>query len=376
MTNNQSNVSPRNFDISSNTNQPTTNIHPNTHAHQGRNESNTMDTFNTFPAPVAADIIEPAHQFETISNGMRQTVGSFAHPVTNGDEALQAAGLDWEVEYRSLADIAGGALDHSQNAAKIGNIYRTDINEPLGSSVRAGYSVQQNSVLGDLGEQVIGMFGGQFTNALFKGFGDTVALTVKLPQSIDLGNGRELVQNMTIIKGHGGTGSIKVIGHAIDFFCTNQIASMMRNGKHMLTIQHTASADGKIRLARHELAPLLTAEDEFHQSLANLLREPATLREYMPTLMPRPERRADQTHAQYNNTLRAWERKTGVVSREYNRDFNDNLKGTKLGVLWAFQGYEQHYTASGTARSHDTQAGRFLAQTQPLANRAYAVLTA
>ncbi|NCG18456.1 MAG: DUF932 domain-containing protein [Rhodobacterales bacterium] len=335
-----------------------------------------MDTFNTFPAPVAADIIEPAHQFKTISNGMRQTVGSFAHPVTNGDEALQAAGLDWEVEYRSLADIAGGALDHSQNAAKIGHIMRTDIDEPLGSSVRAGYSVQQNSVLGDLGEQVIGMFGGQFTNALFKGFGDTVALTVKLPQSVDLGNGRELVQNMTIIKGHGGTGSIKVIGHAIDFFCTNQIASMMRNGKHMLTIQHTASADGKIRLARHELAPLLTAEDEFHQSLANLLREPATLREYMPTLMPRPERRADQTHAQYNNTLRAWERKTGVVSREYNRDFNDNLKGTKLGVLWAFQGYEQHYTASGTARSHDTQAGRFLAQTQPLANRAYAVLTA
>jgi hypothetical protein len=335
-----------------------------------------MDTLNNFPAPVAADIIKPAHKFKTVSNGMRQTVGHLPHPVTNGAAALQAAGLDWTVEYRSLADIAGGALDHSKNAAKIGNIYRTDINEPIGSSVRSGYSVQQNIVLGDLGEQVIGMFGGQFTNALFKGFGDTVALTVTLPQSVDLGNGRELVQNITIIKGHGGTGSIKVIGHAIDFFCTNQIASMMRNGKHMLTIQHTASADGKIRLARHELAPLLTAEDEFHQSLANLLREPATLREYMPTLMPRPERRADQTHAQYNNTLRAWERKTGVVSREYNRDFNDNLKGTKLGVLWAFQGYEQHYTASGTARSHDTQAGRFLAQTQPLANRAYAVLTA
>ena len=376
MTNNPSKVSPRNSDISSNSNQPTTNIHPNTTAQQGRNESNTMDTLNNFPAPVAADIIKPAHKFKTVSNGMRQSVGSFALPVTDGDEALQAAGLDWTVEYRSLADIAGGALDHSQNAAKIGNIYRTDINEPIGSSVRSGYSVQQNSVLGDLGEQVIGMFGGQFTNALFKGFGDTVALTVTLPQSVDLGNGRELVQNITIIKGHGGTGSIKVIGHAIDFFCTNQIASMMRDGKHMLTIQHTASADGKIRLARHELAPLLTAEDEFHQSLANLLREPATLREYMPTLMPRPERRADQTHAQYNTTLRAWERKTGVVSREYNRDFNDNLKGTKLGVLWAFQGYEQHYTASGTARSHDTQAGRFLAQTQPLANRAYAVLTA
>ena len=335
-----------------------------------------MDTFNTLPAPVAADIIKPAHQIKTISNGMRTTVGSLPHPVTDGDEALQAAGLDWKVEWRSLADIANGALDHSVNAKKIGNIWRIDIDEPLGSSVKTGYSVQQNDVLGKLGEQVIDMFGGQFTNALLKGFGDTVALTVQLPQPVDLGNGRELVQNITIIKGHGGTGAIKVIGHSIDFACTNQIASMMRNGKHMLTIQHTASADGKIRLARHQLAPLLTAEDEFHNSLTNLLREPATLREYMPTLMPRPERCADQTHAQYNNTLRAWERKTDAVSREYNRDFNDNIQGTKLGVLWAFQGYEQHYTASGTTRSHDIQAGRFLSQTQPLANRAYAALTA
>ena len=330
---------------------------------------------STFPAPVAADIVAKPSTFKTISNGMRQTVGSFAHPVTTGAEALQAAGLAWRVEYMSLAELAPSLRD-SVAASKEGHTVRTDINEPLGSSVKAGYSVQQNTVLGDLGEQVIDMFGGQFTNALFRGFGDTVALTVQLPQSVDLGNGRELVQNMTIVKGHGGTGAIKVIGHSVDFFCTNQIASMMRGGKHMLTIPHTASADGKIRLARHEIARLLTAEDEFHQSLAKLLDEPATLREYVPTLMPRPERRADQTHAQYNGTLRAWERKTEVVSREYNRDFNDNLKGTKLGVLWAFQGYEQHYTASGTARSHDIQAGRFLSQTQPLANDAYAVLTA
>ena len=110
MTNIPPNQSPNTGDISTNTNPVTSCNHPNANAHQGRNESNTMSTFNNFPAPVAADIIKPAHQFKTISNGMRQTVGSFAHPVTNGAEALQAAGLDWEVEYRSLADIAGGCV--------------------------------------------------------------------------------------------------------------------------------------------------------------------------------------------------------------------------------------------------------------------------
>ena len=334
-----------------------------------------MDTFNTLPAPVAADIVAKPSTFKTVSNGMRTTVGSLPHPVTTGAEALQAAGLDWTVEYQRLCDIAPSLRD-SVAASKQGHVVRTDINEPLGGSVTSGYVPVQNEVLGDLGESIIEGFGGQFTNALLKGFGDTVALTVQLPQPVDLGNGRELVQNITLIKGHGGAGSIKAIGHSIDFACTNQIASMMRNGRHMVTIQHTASADGKIRLAHHEIAKLLTAEDEFHQSLAKLLTEDAKLENYMPTLMPRPERRADQTHAQYNDTVRRWERKIGAVSREYRRDFNDNIRGTKLGVLWAFQGYEQHYTASGTARSHDIQAGRFLSQTQPLANNAYEVLTA
>lgn len=358
------------------------NIPPNTNPSTINNTNNTNTTQevnhmnnSTFPAPVAADIVAKPSTFKTISNGMRQTVGSLPHPVTTGAEALQAAGLNWTVEYQRLCDIAPSLRD-SVAASKQGHVVRTDINEPLGGSVTGSYSVQQNDILGDLGESIIEGFGGQFTNALFKGFGDTVALTVQLPQSVDLGNGRDLCQNITLIKGHGGAGSIKAIAHAIDPACTNQIASMIRNGLNMVTINHTASADGKIRLAHHEIAKLLTAEDEFHQSLAKLLTEDATLREYMPTLMPRPERRADQTHAQYNGTLRAWERKTGAVSREYRRDFNDNIRGTKLGVLWAFQGYEQHYTASGTARSHDIQAGRFLSQTQPLANDAYAVLTA
>ena len=334
-----------------------------------------MSDISTFPAPVAADIIEPAHKFRTISNGMRQTVGSFAHPVTTGAEALQAAGLDWDVSYRPLADLAPSMSD-SERAAKMGFIVRDDIGEPLGSSVTAGYSHQQNSVLGDLGEQVIDGFGGQFTNALVKGYGDTVALTVQLPQTVELGRNRKLCKNITLIKGHGGAGSIQAIAHDVDFFCTNQIVSMMRSGVNMVRIQHTASADGRIRLAHHDIIEMLNAQDEFHQSLVKLLNEPATLRQYLPIVMPRPERRANQTGDQYQATLRKYDTKLDVVRREYARDFNSNLQSTKLGVLWAFQGAEQHFTWAGTARSHDAQASRFLAHTQPVANRAYAALTA
>lgn len=354
----------------------TNTITNNTNADNGRNETANMNT-TAFPAPVAADIVAKPSTFRTISNGTRTTVGRLPYPVTTGDQALQLAGLDWSVEWRSLAEIAGGSLDHSKRAHEIGNVYRMDINEPLGSSVKDGYSVQQNrDTLGHLGEQVIRGFGGDFTNALVKGLGDTVALTVQLPQSVELGHDRKLCKNITIMKGHGGAGAIQAIAHDVDFFCTNQIVSMMRGGVNMVRIQHTASADGKIRLAHHDIAQILANQDEFHQSLVKLLDEPATLRDYLPIVMPRPERRANQTAAQYQTTLRKYNTKLDVVSREYRRDFNDNITGTKLGVLWAFQGAEQHYNWAGTARTHDAQAGRFLSHTQPVANRAYAVLTA
>jgi hypothetical protein len=346
----------------------------NNNADNGRNETTNMNT-TAFPAPVAADIVAKPSTFKTISNGTRTTVGKLPYPVTTGDQALQLAGLDWTVSYQSLADLAPSMSD-STRAANLGFIVRDDISEPLGSSVTAGYSHQQNSVLGDLGEQVIRGFGGKFTNALVKGLGDTVALTVALPQSVKLGRGRKLCKNITIMKGHGGAGAIQAIAHDVDFFCTNQIVSMMRDGVNMVRIQHTTSADGRIKLAHHEINTLLNAQDEFHQSLVELLDEPATLNQWLPIVMPRPERRANQTAAQYQTTLRKYDRKLGVVCREYKRDFNDNITGTKLGVLWAFQGAEQHYNWAGTARTHDAQVGRFLSHTQPVANRAYAALTA
>lgn len=350
-------------------------------------ETNTMNNLNntvnaTFAAPTgprvdAADA--GVKQLTVLTGGMRRKeIGKLHLPVTDCHQALGLGGLDFEVGFRSLHDISGGTLD-SPAAHRTGHIFRLDTNVPLGRSVTTAYSVQQNDVLADIGNHVIRSFGGQVDNVIAKGNGEDVGLTITLPKDTYIGNNRKLIGKLTLLKGHGGTRNITIVAHDVDLFCTNQIVQMLRNGETITTIAHTASANLKLSMVHDKVMTVLKHQDEWNQALIDLSLQEARL---APTLNHVYGTHANTSHCQTAASAHAvinrWEAKRDRIVTEYNKDFNADIRGTKLGVLWAFQGAEEHTDGQGNLRTEKSKIGRFIniKTTQPLAERAYAVLTA
>ena len=310
-----------------------------------------------------------------LTGGMRRKdIGKLDLSVKDCHEALAYGGLDFPVGFRSLHDISDGKLD-SPEARRTGHVLRLDTNVPLGRSVTTAYSVQQNDVLADIGNHVMRSFGGDVTNVIAKGNGEDLGLTITLPESTYLGDGRKLVSKLTIMKGHGGVRNITIVAHDLDLFCTNQIVSMLRNGETIATIAHTASADLKLSMVHDKVMTVLKHQDEWNQALIDLSMQEARLG---PTLDRIYGTHVNTTHCKTASAARAaiarHEARRDRIVTEYNKPFNEDIKGTKLGVLWAFQGAEEHTDGRGNLRTEKSKIGRFINQTQPLAEKAYAAL--
>ncbi len=334
---------------------------------------------NTFAAPTtprvdAADAGVP--QLTVLTGGMRRKdVGTLDLPVTDCHQALEIGGLGFEVEFRSLHDISGGTLD-SPAAHRTGHVIRTDTNVPLGRSVTTGYSVQQNDVLGTIGNHICQSYGGTPTNVIAKGDGEDVGLTISLPNDTYVGD-RKMVNRLTLLKGHGGVRNIVIVAHSLDLFCTNQIVSMLKSGEQIASISHTASANLKLSRVHDQVLGVLKHQDEWNQALIDLSKQEGRITPVLDRVLgSRPDLSSCTTLRAERAAERRWADRRQRVQDEYCRDFNDDLWGTKLGVLWAFQGSEEHYDGRGNLRTDKSKVGRFISQTQPLAEKAYRVLTA
>jgi len=343
--------------------------------------NNTLnDTVNaTFAAPTGAPVDAAkagVKQVTVLTGGMRRKeIGKLDLPVTDCHQALALGGLDFEVGFRSLYDISQGTLDSPQ-AHRTGHVLRLDTNVPLGRSVTTGYSVQQNGVLAEVGNHVVRSFGGQVDNVIAKGDGEDVGLTITLPNDTYIGNGRKLISKLTLLKGHGGVRNITIVAHDVDLFCTNQIVSMLKNGETIATIAHTASANLKLSMVHDKVMQVLKHQDEWNQAIIDLSLQSARITPMLDRLYGSAPNTTDcQTARAANGVISRWESNRDRILTEYRKPFNADLNGTALGVLWAVQGAEEHTDGRGNLRTEQSKIGRFISQTQPLAEKAYAFLT-
>ena len=338
-------------------------------------ENKTMNNTTTFAAPTTPRV-DVDIDFKALTGGMRDDAGRLDFAITNGREALREGNADFQVARVSMEQHP--VLGHSTNAHKHYFIIKDDDSRTiLGRSVSPGYNMQQNDVLADIGDHVVAAFGGTYSNVIVKGSGEEVGLTVKLPMNTYIGDGREIVNRLTLLKGHGGVRNIIVVAHGLDLFCTNQVLSMIRNGQTVANISHTASADIKLEGLHRVILGVLRHQDEWNDALIGLLNTEARLATTLDSVFGRyPNMPAAADANEAARIQRRWEERRTAVVDEYQKDFNDHVRGTAFGVLMAFQGREEHIDGNGNMRTEQQKIGRFCKQTQPLAEKAYAALTA
>ena len=319
-------------------------------------ENNTMNNATTFAAPTTPRV-DVAIDFKALTGGMRNDVGRLDFPITNGREALAQGNADFEVIKVSMEQHP--VLGHSANAHKHHFIIKDDDTRTiLGRSVSTSYSVQQNTVLADIGDHVVAAFGGTYSNVIVKGGGEEVGLTLTLPMNTYIGDGREIVNRLTLLKGHGGVRNIIAVAHGLDMFCTNQVLSMIRNGQTVANISHTASADIKLAGLHQVLLGVLRHQDEWNDALIGLLHTEARLAPTLDAVFGRwPSLDGCKTADAAARATRRWEERRGHVADEYQKEFNDHVRGTAYGVLMAFQGREEHIDGNGNMRSDESKIG-------------------
>lgn len=194
-------------------------------------------------------------------------LGQIVEDYPTSAEAIQFAGLDYEVEKKALFTKADKMLTGDSGLIvgaeelEVPNYYatvRTDNNAVLGV-VGRDYEVVQNrdafsffdSIVGGDGLPA-GQAGIMYETAGALGNGERIFITAKLPDYIRVGNDDLIEQYLFLTTSHDGSGSITAAFTPIRIVCANTLNAAMYRKSNTVRIRHTSGAKERLEEA-HKL---------------------------------------------------------------------------------------------------------------------------
>jgi len=164
-------------------------------------------------------------------------------------EAIEAAGLDFQVEKFSLKTI--------KHDLPIGNYFatvRTDTLEALGV-VGSRYEPIQNKDAFTTFDALVGEGEAIYHTAGVLGKGERIWLLAKLPDYIRVNLNDIVEKYLLLVNSHDGSGSVKVKLTPIRVVCENTLSMALRGEEQEIRVRHTLKAKEKLKQA-HEILGL------------------------------------------------------------------------------------------------------------------------
>ena len=201
---------------------------------------------------------------------------------TTAEDALDKAGLLWNVEAHPLVTGAGKSVD-THNA-----IVRQDTGSVLGV-VGDRYKIVQNADACSLLDTVIADNGGNYAFGGQTGGGKRVFLQAKMPQSFDAVPGDRVDSYITVVTSHDGSSPVKTYLTPIRLWCQNRLTISWQSRTFDFSIRHTASAEARMIEALHVYKAGVDAFAVFEQKakyLANKAADRAKVQRFLEDLLP------------------------------------------------------------------------------------------
>jgi phage/plasmid-like protein (TIGR03299 family) len=200
-------------------------------------------------------------------------LGTMTNEALTANEALVAAGLDWEVEKHPIQTVVPTA-DGVSTIEVDGKFATVRNHKELGLGVLGvvgnRYKVLQNSEAFAFCNNLVDEGGAVFEAAGSLHGGRKVFMTMRLPQEMLIG-GHDLINHYLLVTStHDGTEPMIAAISGVRFQCTNAITATIRNARSQFRIRHSASAEGRIEEARNALQLSWKYEEEF-ETVANSL---------------------------------------------------------------------------------------------------------
>ena len=163
-------------------------------------------------------------------------------------EAIEAAGLNYEVEMKPVSTPDGVAIQGKQA------VVRQDTKQPLGIVGNAYQPIQNHQCFGFL-DAIVGEGRLHYHTAGALGQGERIWMLAKLDGEIRIRDSEDVTEKFLLLSNsHDGTSSLRVFFTPIRVVCSNTLAMAERRGRRQgVSIAHKGNLDGKIAEAQEIL---------------------------------------------------------------------------------------------------------------------------
>jgi phage/plasmid-like protein (TIGR03299 family) len=196
-------------------------------------------------------------------------LGTKVEGLLTSNEALEAAHLDWNVNFGEI--YTNMDLDGNHNLIdKWRRTYRDDNDATLGI-VGSRYTILQNYEAFDFMDELLGEIGAFYETAGSLKGGKSIWLMVRLPDHITVADGDELVPYLVLKNSHDGSGAVTIAAVMIRVVCANTLAMALGGNSNKFKIRHTASMHNRVEQAREAIRlvneNMVTYSDTFRDML-------------------------------------------------------------------------------------------------------------
>lgn len=187
------------------------------------------------------------HSFFSVKEKAWHRLGQIVQDYPTSKEALQFAGLDFEVLKRpNIHLLDDGKCITSKTSFYT---YRPDTGAVLGDRLGADYQVVQNGDAFAFFDAIVAGDGIQYETAGALGNGERVFITAKLPDYIKVGSDDLIEKYLFLTTSHDGYGSITAAFTPVRIVCANTLGAALQNCSNRIKIRHTSSAQDRLKEA-------------------------------------------------------------------------------------------------------------------------------
>jgi phage/plasmid-like protein (TIGR03299 family) len=187
------------------------------------------------------------HSFFSVKEKAWHGLGQIVQDYPTSKEALQFAGLNFEVSKRPNIH----RLDNGNEIISISSFYtyRPDTGAILGDRLGKNYEVVQNADAFKFFDAIVDGDGIQYETAGALGKGEKIFITAKLPGYIKVGNDDMIEKYLFLTTSHDGFGSIMAAFTPTRIVCNNTLNAALKNCSNCIKIRHTANAKERLEEA-------------------------------------------------------------------------------------------------------------------------------
>lgn len=187
------------------------------------------------------------HSFFSVKEKAWHGLGQIVEGYPTSKEALQLAGLDFEVKKMpNIHRLANGTETISDTSFFT---YRTDNGAVLGDKLGTDYNIVQNTDAFTFFDSIVGGDGIMYETAGALGRGEKIFITAKLPDYIKVGSDDLIEKYIFLTTTHDGSSSITAAFTPIRIVCQNTLSMALHNCSNVVKIRHTKNAEQNLKEA-------------------------------------------------------------------------------------------------------------------------------